>query len=73
MITVNGKDNLSADLGIYKPKYNLVTMYGKIQIKMVFKIKMKRYIWRNGNIKDENGNVLKQLQQTLMANINLLI
>ena len=24
-------------------------------------------------LKDENGNVLKQLQQTLMANINLLI
>jgi hypothetical protein len=23
VITVNGKDNLSADLGIYKPKYNL--------------------------------------------------
>ena len=73
VITVNGKDNLSADLGIYKPKYNLGDYVWEDTNKMVFKIKMKRYIWRNGNIKDENGNVLKQLQQTLMANINLLI
>ena len=36
------KDNLSADLGIYKPKYNLGDYVWEDTNKMVFKIKMKK-------------------------------
>ncbi len=43
VITVNGKDNLSADLGIYKPKYNLGDYVWEDTNKMVSKTKMKRY------------------------------
>lgn len=52
VITVNGKDNLSADLGIYKPKYNLGDYVWEDTNKNGIQDQdEKRYIWRNGNIK----------------------
>ena len=43
---INGADNLTIDSGFYKtPKYSVEIMYGKIQIKIVSKMTMKRNFW----------------------------
>ena len=60
MITVNGKDNLSADLGIYKPKYNLGDYVWEDTNKNGIQDQDEKGI--SGvtvTLKDENGNVLK--------------
>ncbi|WP_052998370.1 SdrD B-like domain-containing protein, partial [Staphylococcus aureus] len=60
VITVNGKDNLSADLGIYKPKYNLGDYVWKDTNKNGIQDQDEKGI--SGvtvTLKDENGNVLK--------------
>ncbi|HHE8631753.1 TPA: SdrD B-like domain-containing protein, partial [Staphylococcus aureus] len=59
-ITVNGKDNLSADLGIYKPKYNLGDYVWEDTNKNGIQDQDEKGI--SGvtvTLKDENGNVLK--------------
>ncbi|HDA6971362.1 TPA: carboxypeptidase regulatory-like domain-containing protein, partial [Staphylococcus aureus] len=60
VITVNGKDNLSADLGIYKPKYNLGDYVWEDTNKNGIQDQDEKGI--SGvtvTLKDENGNVLK--------------
>ncbi|HEA5931259.1 TPA: carboxypeptidase regulatory-like domain-containing protein, partial [Staphylococcus aureus] len=60
VITVNGKDNLSADLGIYKPKYNLGDYVWEDTNKNGIQDQGEKGI--SGvtvTLKDENGNVLK--------------
>ncbi|HDI6370974.1 TPA: carboxypeptidase regulatory-like domain-containing protein, partial [Staphylococcus aureus] len=60
VITVNGKDNLSADLGIYKPKYNLGDYVWEDTNKNGIQDQDEKSI--SGvtvTLKDENGNVLK--------------
>ncbi|WP_415640575.1 SdrD B-like domain-containing protein, partial [Staphylococcus aureus] len=60
VITVNGKDNLSADLGIYKPKYNLGDYVWEDTNKDGKQDSTEKGI--SGvtvTLKDENGNVLK--------------
>ncbi|HHQ1805411.1 TPA: SdrD B-like domain-containing protein, partial [Staphylococcus aureus] len=60
VITVNGKDNLSADLGIYKPKYNLGDYVWEDTNKNGIQDQDGKGI--SGvtvTLKDENGNVLK--------------
>ncbi|HDH6988629.1 TPA: carboxypeptidase regulatory-like domain-containing protein, partial [Staphylococcus aureus] len=62
VITVNGKDNLSADLGIYKPKYNLGDYVWEDTNKNGIQDQDEKGI--SGvtvTLKDENGNVLKTL------------
>ncbi|HBC4757991.1 TPA: carboxypeptidase regulatory-like domain-containing protein, partial [Staphylococcus aureus] len=60
VITVNGKDNLSADLGIYKPKYNLGDYVWEDTNKNGIQDQDEKGI--SGvtvTLKDESGNVLK--------------
>ncbi|MDG5302241.1 SdrD B-like domain-containing protein, partial [Staphylococcus aureus] len=60
VITVIGKDNLSADLGIYKPKYNLGDYVWEDTNKNGIQDQDEKGI--SGvtvTLKDENGNVLK--------------
>ncbi|HGL3091552.1 TPA: SdrD B-like domain-containing protein, partial [Staphylococcus aureus] len=60
VITVNGKDNLSADLGIYKPKYNLGDYVWEDTNKNGVQDKDEKGI--SGvtvTLKDENDKVLK--------------
>ncbi|TYO27337.1 YSIRK-type signal peptide-containing protein, partial [Staphylococcus aureus] len=60
VITVNGKDNLSADLGIYKPKYNLGDYVWEDTNKNGIQDQDEKGI--SGvtvTLKDENGNMLK--------------
>ncbi|HDH4826864.1 TPA: carboxypeptidase regulatory-like domain-containing protein, partial [Staphylococcus aureus] len=60
VITVNGKDNLSADLGIYKPKYNLGDYVWEDTNRNGIQDQDEKGI--SGvtvTLKDENGNVLK--------------
>ncbi|WP_448513315.1 SdrD B-like domain-containing protein, partial [Staphylococcus aureus] len=60
VITVNGKDNLSADLGIYKPNYNLGDYVWEDTNKNGIQDQDEKGI--SGvtvTLKDENGNVLK--------------
>ncbi|HGO1485123.1 TPA: SdrD B-like domain-containing protein, partial [Staphylococcus aureus] len=60
VITVNGIDNLSADLGIYKPKYNLGDYVWEDTNKNGIQDQDEKGI--SGvtvTLKDENGNVLK--------------
>ncbi|HDJ4049249.1 TPA: carboxypeptidase regulatory-like domain-containing protein, partial [Staphylococcus aureus] len=60
VITVNGKDNLSADLGIYKPKYNLGDYVWEDTNKNGIQDQDEKGI--SGvtvTLKDEKGNVLK--------------
>ncbi|HAR6677110.1 TPA: YSIRK-type signal peptide-containing protein, partial [Staphylococcus aureus] len=60
VITVNGKDNLSADLGIYKPKYNLGDYVWEDTNKNGIQDQDEKGI--SGvtvTLKDENDNVLK--------------
>ncbi|HII1394876.1 TPA: SdrD B-like domain-containing protein, partial [Staphylococcus aureus] len=60
VITVNGKDNLSADLGIYKPKYNLGDYVWEDTNKNGIQDQDEKGI--SGvtvTLKDDNGNVLK--------------
>ncbi|HHC9234630.1 TPA: SdrD B-like domain-containing protein, partial [Staphylococcus aureus] len=60
VITINGKDNLSADLGIYKPKYNLGDYVWEDTNKNGIQDQDEKGI--SGvtvTLKDENGNVLK--------------
>ncbi|EOB9166751.1 SdrD B-like domain-containing protein, partial [Staphylococcus aureus] len=60
VITVNGKDNLSADLGIYKSKYNLGDYVWEDTNKNGIQDQDEKGI--SGvtvTLKDENGNVLK--------------
>ncbi|HCQ3297546.1 TPA: carboxypeptidase regulatory-like domain-containing protein, partial [Staphylococcus aureus] len=60
VITVNGKDNLSADLGIYKHKYNLGDYVWEDTNKNGIQDQDEKGI--SGvtvTLKDENGNVLK--------------
>ncbi|HHA6429683.1 TPA: MSCRAMM family adhesin SdrD, partial [Staphylococcus aureus] len=60
VITVNDKDNLSADLGIYKPKYNLGDYVWEDTNKNGIQDQGEKGI--SGvtvTLKDENGNVLK--------------
>ncbi|MFK3385631.1 carboxypeptidase regulatory-like domain-containing protein, partial [Staphylococcus aureus] len=60
VITVNGKDNLSADLGIYKPKYNLGDYVWEDTNKNGIQDQDEKGI--SGvtvTLKEENGNVLK--------------
>ncbi|HCZ0039528.1 TPA: carboxypeptidase regulatory-like domain-containing protein, partial [Staphylococcus aureus] len=62
VITVNGKDNLSADLGIYKPKYNLGDYVWEDTNKNGIQDQDEKGI--SGvtvTLKDENGNVLKTI------------
>ncbi|HFN9521684.1 TPA: SdrD B-like domain-containing protein, partial [Staphylococcus aureus] len=60
VITVNGKDNLSADLGIYKPKYNLGDYVLEDTNKNGIQDQDEKGISGVTVIlKDENGNVLK--------------
>ncbi|HEB2379752.1 TPA: carboxypeptidase regulatory-like domain-containing protein, partial [Staphylococcus aureus] len=60
VITVNGKDNLSADLGIYKPKYNLGDyVWEDINKNGIQDQDEKGISGVTVTLKDENGNVLK--------------
>ncbi|HDA7393078.1 TPA: carboxypeptidase regulatory-like domain-containing protein, partial [Staphylococcus aureus] len=60
VITVNGKDNLSADLGIYKPKYNLGDyVWEDTNTNGIQDQDEKGISGVTVTLKDENGNVLK--------------